>query len=146
MNFLLEDLSPVLGTDSITPVSDTTASTAAAATAAPGTSDALGGMFGSWGMLIIWAVVIIGMYFLMMRPQRKREKQMREMQAAIKTGDNVVTSGGFYGRVADVGEDCFIIEFGTNRGIRVPVQKSDVLGVKSPKMTPPPKEAVEKKD
>jgi preprotein translocase subunit YajC len=87
-------------------------------------------------MLLIWGGVILAMYLLMFRPQRKREKQMKEMQAAITTGDNVVTNAGLFGRVADVGEDCFIIEFGTNRSIRIPVAKSEVVGIRTPKMTP----------
>ena len=95
-----------------------------------------------WMLLLFWGVVIVGMYFLMFRPQRKREKQMREMQSAIKTGDNVVTSGGLFGKVADVGTDCFVVELGiSGRSVRIPVLKSDVLGVREPVMTPPPKEA-----
>jgi preprotein translocase subunit YajC len=133
---LLNDLSPVLGTDTAT---EAVASAGGAAPADP----AAGGMFSSIWMIVIWGAVIIGMYFLLMRPQRKREKKMKEMQASIKTGDDVITTGGFFGRVADIGEDCFIVEFGTNRGIRIPVQKSDVLGVRSPKTTPAPKESVE---
>ena len=94
-----------------------------------------------WSMLLPMVAIFGLMYLLLIRPQRKREKKMKEMQAAITTGDNVVTTGGFFGRVTDVGEDCFIVEFGTNRGLRVPVLKSDVVGVRSPKMTPPPREA-----
>ena len=145
--FLLNALSPILGGDSGTgaapPASGDAASGAASQTPPPETG---GGLFDSMWVFGIWAVVLVGMYFLMMRPQRKREKKMKEMQAAIKTGDNIVTSGGFFGRVADVGQDCFIIEFGTNRGIRVPVLKSDVVGIRDPKTTPPPKEAIEKKE
>ena len=92
--------------------------------------------------MIIWVVygaVFVGLYFLFIRPQRKREKQRKEMVAAIKTGDNVVTTGGLFGKVADVGEDSFLIEFGTNRGLRIPVLKTDVLGIREPKLTPPPK-------
>ena len=90
----------------------------------------------------IWVVyggIFVAMYFVFFRPQRKREKKMKEMQAAITTGDNVVTSGGMFGKVADIGEDCFIVDFGTNRSIRIPVLKSDVVGIREPKMTPPPK-------
>jgi preprotein translocase subunit YajC len=140
--FLNSVQSPVLGAGSGTPevAADPGAVQGAAETAAGASG---GGLFdfSSMGFLAIWAVVLIGMYFLMMRPQRKREKQMKEMQSAIKPGDNVVTSGGLFGRVADVGEDCFIIEFGTNRGIRIPVKKTDVLGIRDPKTTPPPKDA-----
>ena len=90
-------------------------------------------------MIVYVAILLIAMYFLMFRGPRKREKKMREMQASIRTGDNVVVTGGMFGRIADVGEDCFVVEFGTNRGIRIPVLKSDVLGVREPKLTPPPK-------
>jgi len=100
------------------------------------------GFFGqTWIMLVVWAAVFVGMYFLMFRPQRKREKAMREMQAAIKSGDNIVTSGGLFGRVVDVGTDCFVVELGiSGRSVRIPVLKNDVLGIREPVMTPPPKE------
>jgi preprotein translocase subunit YajC len=60
---------------------------------------------------------------------------MKELQAGITTGDNIITSGGLFGKVADVGEDCFIVEFGTNRGVRIPVLKADVVAIRTPKMT-----------
>ncbi|MCL2198485.1 MAG: preprotein translocase subunit YajC [Defluviitaleaceae bacterium] len=97
--------------------------------------------FSIWPMLLIWGGVFVAMWFFMIRPQRKREKQMKELQSQITVNDNVVTSGGFFGKVADVGEDCFIVEFGTNRGIRIPVLKADVVAVRSPKMTPQAKES-----
>ena len=98
---------------------------------------------GNWWIMIIYAgLFIVALYFMMFRGPRRREKKMKELQANIRTGDNVVVSGGMFGRVADVGDDCFIVEFGTNRGVRIPVLKSDVLGVREPKLTPPPKEVV----
>jgi len=97
-----------------------------------------GGM--GMGPMLVWvAVLLVAMYFLMFRGPKKREKKMKEMQASIRTGDNVVVTGGMFGKIADVGEDCFIVEFGQNRGIRIPVLKSDVLGIREPKLTPPPK-------
>jgi len=97
-----------------------------------------------WIMLVYAGVLLIAMYFLMFRGPRKREKKMKEMQSSIRTGDNVVVTGGMFGRIADVGDDCFIVEFGSNRSIRIPVLKSDVLGVREPKLTPPPKIEVDK--
>ena len=88
---------------------------------------------------VIYGALFAGLYFLFIRPQRKREKQRRELVASIKAGDNVVTTGGLFGKVADIGEDCFIVEFGTNKGLRIPLLKSDVLGVREPKLTPPPR-------
>ena len=97
-----------------------------------------GGFFEGPGFFIMWGVLIVGIYLLMFRPQRKREKKMREMQASIKAGDNVVTSSGMFGKVMEVGTDACVIEFGTNRGVRIPVLKSDIIGIREPKLTPPP--------
>ncbi|MDR1541064.1 MAG: preprotein translocase subunit YajC [Clostridiales bacterium] len=83
-------------------------------------------------MIAVWAAVIGLFYFFSIRPQSKKEKQLKELQSSIKAGDNVITTSGFYGKVMDVGEDCFIIEFGTNRGVRIPVRKSDIVGIKTP--------------
>ena len=105
---------------------------------AAGGAEGVGGM--GMGPMLVWvAVLLIAMYFLMFRGPKKREKKMKEMQASIRTGDNVVVTGGMFGKISDVGEDCFIVEFGQNRGIRIPVLKSDVLGIREPKLTPPPK-------
>ena len=91
-----------------------------------------------WWMMLIWIGVLVAVFFFMTRTQRKKEKQVKDMQSGIRSGDNVVTSGGMFGKVVEVGEDCFIVEFGTNRSIRIPVQKADIMGVKDPIMTPPP--------
>lgn len=93
-----------------------------------------------WFIWVMYAAVFAGVWFLMIRPQRQRDKKMKELQAGISTNDNIVTSGGLFGKVTDVGEDCFIVEFGTNRGVRIPVLKADVVAVRSPKTTPQPKE------
>jgi len=86
-------------------------------------------------MILVWVAVIGIFYFFSIRPQSKREKKLKEMQASMKSGDNVLTGSGLYGKIADVGEDCFIIEFGTNRGVRIPVRKSDVIGIQTPKIS-----------
>jgi preprotein translocase subunit YajC len=91
-----------------------------------------------WTIIVIYVALFAGIWFLFFRPQRKREKAMKEMQSKIGVGDNVVTTNGLFGKVADVGEDCFVVEFGTNRGVRIPVLKSDVVAIREPKMTPQP--------
>jgi len=101
-----------------------------------------GGGFNPMVMILLYVAVFAAAYFFMIRPHRKREKAMKELQSTIKTGDNIVTTGGLFGRVTDVGTDCFVIEFGVSgRTMRVPVLKSDVLGVREPVLTPPPKES-----
>jgi len=136
MLFLLNgDLSPVLGAESGTqPVAVVAEGVGQAVAAAPPPDAG----FNMWWMYGVWILVIVGFWFLTIRPQRKRDKQMREMQSNLKAGDNVITSGGMFGRIAEVGHDCFVVEFGTNKGVRIPIQKSNVLGIQTPQITQAP--------
>lgn len=95
----------------------------------------MGDLFNSsFGIIIYFAFLFGIMWFIMVRPQRKREKAMQEMQDSIKVGDSVVTSAGMYGKVVDIINDLFIIEFGLNRGIRIPLEKAAVTSVKEPQL------------
>ncbi len=59
-----------------------------------------------WGSMLPMILAFIAiMYFLMIRPQQKREKERREMLNALTKGDKVVTTGGMYGTVVDLSED-----------------------------------------
>ena len=111
------------------------AGSSSAATAADATQNAASsGM--SLGMLTIMYVLMFGgMYWFWFRPQRKQAKETAAMQKSIGTGDNVLTSSGLYGKVVSVGEDVFVVEFGTNRGVRIPVRKTDIVSIKTPKLT-----------
>ncbi len=55
------------------------------------------------------------LYFLMIRPQRKKEKQATEMRNSIEVGDGITTIGGIVGRVASIKEDTFVLETGSDR-------------------------------
>lgn len=98
-----------------------------------------GGALASFVPLILMFAVF---YFLLIRPQQKRAKEHRAMLAAIKRGDNVVTSGGLYGRVVDVSDDTLVIDLGETK---VTVGRSFVSGVAlDPKAAPAKKD--QKKD
>lgn len=93
------------------------------------------GLFGTWGadhpvmLIVIYCVVLLViMYFLSVRPTQKREKKLAELRNSIVIGDSVITNSGFYGKVVDETYDAWIIEFGLNRGVRVPVGKTEVYG------------------
>ena len=95
-----------------------------------------GGLFGGMNTtsMILMYVLILGVaWFLLIRPQRKQQKEMREMQDGIQTGDNVVTSAGLYGTVTEVNEETFIIEFGSGKSFKVPIAKNHVIGKKEPR-------------
>ena len=57
------------------------------------------------GMMLPMVAVFAVIYFLMIRPQRKQEKQRRAMLGAVQKGDKVVTSGGIHGTITNMGED-----------------------------------------
>ena len=112
---------------------------------AGGQQGGAGGLFSPM-MILIWVGMFAAMYFFLFRPQKKREKQAKEMQESLRVGDSILTSGGIYGKIAGVGTDAFLIEFGENRGVRVWIRKSDVLGVKEPVTTPPVEKIEEVKE
>jgi len=116
--------------------------------AAKGAAEAAGAaqsatfMSGAWmqqhpAMLIVFYVVVLLliMYFLSIRPTQKREKKLAEMRNAIEVGDSIVTNSGFYGKVVDVTYDCLIVEFGLNKGVRIPIAKTEVYGKAEPNMS-----------
>jgi preprotein translocase subunit YajC len=60
--------------------------------------------------LIMFGMIFAVMYFFMIRPQIKKQKQEREYRSSLKKGDKVITIGGIYGKIIDIKEDTFIIE------------------------------------
>ena len=83
--------------------------------------------------LIIWVVVIVVfMYFFMIRPQQKETKATNAMMASLAVGDTILTSSGFYGVVIDIQEDTVIVEFGSNKNCRIPMQKAAIAAVEKP--------------
>ena len=78
--------------------------------------------------LIIMMVVLFGlMYFMMIRPQAKRQKEHRALVAGLAKGDEVVTNGGIAGRVEEVGETFITVEIAPN--VKVKLQKGAVQQV-----------------
>ena len=60
---------------------------------------------------VIYLVVIVGvMYFLLIRPQRKKTKEEKKMRENLQVGDDIVTIGGIYGKVISLKEDTIVIE------------------------------------
>lgn len=72
------------------------------------------------GMLLIF-------YFLMIRPQQKRQKEVQKMLSAVKKGDRVLTASGLYGTVAGVKDDVLVLQIADN--VKVEMVKSAVTGV-----------------
>ncbi|MDP9961319.1 preprotein translocase subunit YajC [Chryseobacterium lathyri] len=61
-------------------------------------------------MLIMMGVMFVGFYFLMIRPQMRKQKQEKTFQETLKVGTRVVLTSGLHGRIAQVQDDGFVIE------------------------------------
>ena len=88
---------------------------------------------GSMAGMILSIVVLFGfMYFFMIRPQQKEQKKKNAMLAALEVGDTVLTTSGFYGTIIDISDDTVIVEFGSNKNCRIPMQKQAIVQVEKP--------------
>jgi preprotein translocase subunit YajC len=85
-----------------------------------------------WVSLLPLILIFVIFWFLIIRPQTKRAKQHREMVAAIKVGDEIVTQGGVLGRVTEVGDAFVSVEIADQ--VRVRLQRH-MVGQVMPKGT-----------
>lgn len=85
---------------------------------------------GSLVMTLVMVVFWLGiMYFILIRPQKKQQKEMDAVRNSVEPGDNIMTTGGFYGVVLDVVDDTVIVEFGNNKNCRIPMHKNAIAEV-----------------
>lgn len=83
-----------------------------------------------WLLIIVYVVIFAAlMYFIAIRPQKKQQKKMDALLASIEVGDSILTSSGFYGVIIDITEDIVIVEFGSNKNCRIPMQKASIVQV-----------------
>lgn len=95
---------------------------AQAAPAAPAAAEQQGG---GWTILIMYALLFVGMYFLLFAPQRKRQKELEKLQSELSVGDKVLAAGGIYGRVVSIKDDRITLELDSGRLV---VHKSAIMG------------------
>ncbi len=84
-------------------------------------------MLGSMGQMLPLVLMFVVLYFIMIRPQMKRQKEHKAMLEALAKGDEVVTSGGMIGRVSKLGETFVHVEVAN--GVELQVQRSAVVQV-----------------
>jgi preprotein translocase subunit YajC len=63
-----------------------------------------------WGMIILLVVIFGIFYILMIRPQRRRQKEHQEMMQALQKGDRVITAGGIFGTIDSLSDDSVVIK------------------------------------
>ena len=80
-------------------------------------------------LLIFYAVILGGFWFLLMRPQKKEQKRIQLMLSELAVGDTVLSTSGFYGVIIDITDEDVIVEFGNNKNCRIPMQKAAITQV-----------------
>ena len=96
---------------------------AQAQTAAPQTMP--GGGIGSFFVPLIFIFVI--MYFVMIRPQKKRQEQQQKLVTSLKTGDRVVTNAGIHGLISNVKENTVLVKVADN--VKIEMDKAAIATV-----------------
>lgn len=80
---------------------------------------------GGWTILAMYALLFVGMYFLLFAPQRKRQKELEKLQSELAVGDKVLAAGGIYGRVVSIKDERITLELDSGRLV---VHKSAIMG------------------
>lgn len=83
----------------------------------------------AFGMLIPMVLVFVLFYFLIIVPQRKRQRAVDDMLNNLKAGDKVVTSGGIYGQIISVREDKRTVQLKIAENVRIEVARTAISGL-----------------
>jgi len=81
---------------------------------------------GTWGMVIFLVAIFAVMYFLMIRPRQKQQKEHEEMEKELRAGEKVIIAGGIYGQIERLGEDTVILKI--ESGATMKVARNSILG------------------
>ena len=84
-------------------------------------------MLSSLGSMLPLVLMFVVLYFVMIRPQMKRQKEARAMIEALAKGDEVATAGGVLGKITALGEQYLTLEI--SEGVEIKVQRSAVVQV-----------------
>jgi preprotein translocase subunit YajC len=82
------------------------------------------GGFGDWGFMITMGVIFVIFYFLLIRPQQKKQKELKAMLDNLAYGDTVVTTGGIHGRITGLSDSVITLEIADK--VRIKVSRSAI--------------------
>jgi preprotein translocase subunit YajC len=101
----------------------------------PGSSGSSGG---DWGFIITMVVIFVIFYFLMIRPQQKKQKELKAMLDNLTYGDTVITTGGIYGKVSGLTDAVITLEIADK--VRIKVSRAAIATIAQKAGAPAPKE------
>ena len=82
------------------------------------------GQGAGWLSIIMMVALVAIFYFFMIRPQTKRQKEIRKFREALSVGDKVVTAGGIYGKIKEIKDNIIVLEIADN--VRIRIDKSSI--------------------
>lgn len=74
---------------------------------------------GGWSFPLVMVLMFVAMWFFMIRPQQKKQKQLKEMRKTLAKGDKIISQGGIFGVIIDVKDTYFLVEVDANVKIRI---------------------------
>jgi len=80
---------------------------------------AAGAGTGNWSFLVMMGLIFVVMYFFMIRPQQKKQKELVKFRSSLQRGDKVITMGGIYGVIVEVKDQYVLVEVDSNVKLRV---------------------------
>lgn len=83
---------------------------------------------GSWASILLIVVMFVILYFFMIRPQKKQEREVNEMRNNLQVGDEITTIGGIIGKIVSIKEETVMIETGHDR-TKIRILKTAVRNV-----------------
>lgn len=106
-----------------------------------------GGTLATVGMIGIWVLIFVAMYFILIRPQRKKQKEEDALRAGVEIGDDVTTIGGIVGKVIAIRDDdeTFVLETGSDK-IRIRFKKWAISSIDTPEKQPKKEEKKSRKN
>jgi preprotein translocase subunit YajC len=102
----------------------------------PGLPGVSGG--GDWGFIITMVVIFVIFYFLLIRPQQKKQKELKAMLDNLAYGDNVITTGGIHGKITGLADAVVTLEIADK--VRIKVSRSAIGTILQKAGAPAPKE------
>ena len=78
-----------------------------------------------WSSLVPLLLIMVVFYFFLIRPQMKRQKELKTFRESLKKGDRIVTTGGIYGKINNISDSVMTIDVGNN--VLLKIDKSAVL-------------------
>lgn len=84
----------------------------------------LQGNSASWANILMIVALIAVFYFMMIRPQQKRQNEIKKFREGLRVNDNIVTAGGIYGKIKSIEETTFVVEIA--KDVRITIDKGSV--------------------